>query len=238
MKPWIGAQIVLLLMWSQHAAADDACPKTAYSSNYQKNLPIVDADGLIKSITPLLAGGQISCQVGINHKNPSTNERLRIETGSYEGIKYSFYHSDGSGTIQGDKNSTLDTIKDLHLTNWSIKCVKDGMDDTHWCSLRKHNISIGIWKNGSHFISVGNDHFPSSDITLRIDKNQPVTAVAESGFTEKQADLLISQMKVGESALSRYQEWPYRANKDKKVELYGFSEAWKILNVIYSTAQQ
>ncbi|WP_052906163.1 hypothetical protein [Pseudomonas fluorescens] len=232
------AKILFFMMLGQHASADVVCPKTEYDSGYQKKLPIVDVDELIKRNVPLFDGGQIKCGVGMNYKNLSTNERLRTETGVYKGIKYRIYYSDGSGTIQGDKKSTLDTIKDLHVTNWSTRCKKDGMDDTHWCAISKDSVSIGIWKNGSHFISVGNDHFPSSNITLRVDQNAPISATAESGYTDKQVEMLIAQLKSGKSVLSRYQEWPYETNKDKAIDLFGFSEAWEMLNVIYNAPNQ
>lgn len=73
---------------------------------------------------------------------------MRIETGTYEGVKYRIYFSDGSGTIQGLPTNTLDYVGDKYGTNWSTQCRFDEMD-THWCSLNREDLQIGILKDGT-----------------------------------------------------------------------------------------
>ena len=227
--------IVTGLMFSAISFADSDCPNTSYDSGYKKQLPVVGRDELIKTSTPLFANGKITCVIGLNYRKMSENEKLRIETGSFKDIKYRIYYTDGSGSVQGDKNSTLDTIKDLHVTNWSTGCKVDGMEDKHWCYIQKKDLMVGIWKDGKSFISIGSEHFPNSNIAIRIDQQTPNSASAESGFNRKQTTQIIEQLKSGSKALTRYQEWPYEQNKDQTIDLYGFAEAWEIINTVYRT---
>ena len=230
----IGIAIVSMA-FSAVTYAEADCPNTKYDSDYKKNLPTVMRDELIKTNTPLFANGKITCLIGLNFRKMSENEKLRIETGSFKNIKYMFYYSDGSGEIQGDKNSTLDTIKDLSLTNWGTGCKVDGMADTHWCYITKKDFMVGVRKNGTPFIVIGRDHFPKSNIAIRIDQQTPISANAEDGFTSAQVSQIIEQLKSGGKALTRYQEWPYEKNKDYAMDLYGFAEAWEIINTVSST---
>ena len=109
------------------------------------------------------------------------------------------------------------------------------MDDTHWCGLEKGHVLIGIWKDRTPFVRVGHKHYPNSKIAVRIDKNSPISAPEDKGFTNSQSIAIIEQLKEGKSLLTRYQEWPYERNKDKSIEIFGFNQAWEILQNIYDT---
>lgn len=102
--------------------------------------------------------------------------------------------------------------------------------------MQKGNIHIGIWKDGSSYIQIGSNNYPGTDILVRVDKNEPIKAKADPGYTTSQSDSLITQFKTGNTALSRYIEWPYETNKDLSIDLYGFNQAWEILNIIYKSA--
>ena len=135
----------------------------------------------------------------------------------------------------GISTNTLDYVGDTYGTNWSTQCKLDEMDDTHWCSLDREDLRIGIWKDGTPFVTVGNSHYPSSNIAVRVDKNKSITAPESTGFTKDQSIEIISQLKKGQSVLSRYQEWPYQSNKDKSLDLFGFPQAWAILQKIHES---
>lgn len=224
---------VYFSVFCQGAFAGDECPKTEYGKSYRGNNPTVNSIEIIKRNSPIFEDGEIKCNIDMDYRKPNTNVRSRTETGTYKNIKYRFYYTDGSGTIQGDENSTLDTIKDLHIKNWSTSCKKDAMDDKHWCTLTKEDVTFGIWKNGTYFINVGHSHYPRSKVTLRVDKNQPISISSDGEFSKKQIESLLSQIKNGQDIISRYQEWPYESNIDKTTSLYGFNAAWEILNAIY-----
>lgn len=162
---------------------------------------------------------------------------MRIEEGIYKGVKYRIYYSDGSGSVQGLPANTLDYVGDNIGTNWSIQCKLDKMDDTHWCSLDRGDLRVGIWKDGTPFVSVGSSHYPNSMIAVRVDKNKPISASEKTGFTKAQSAEIIEQLKKGSSILTRYQEWPYQRNKDTSIDLFGFPQAWEILQKIYSSVK-
>jgi hypothetical protein len=212
------------------------CADTKFDNGYKSGVAIVDEDELIKVNNTLFKNGTIICNVSFDYKTLKNNKRMRIETGTYDGIKYRIYFSDGSGTIQGLSTNTLDNISDKYETNWSTRCKRDEMDDKHWCSLGREDLRIGIWKDGTPFVSIGSSHYPDSDIAIRVDKNKPITASEKIGFTNAQSLEIIDQLKKGNSVLTRYQEWPYQSNKDTSLELFGFPQAWEILQKIYESA--
>jgi len=220
----------------QPVSAEIVCPSTEYGAGYQRNLSIVDSNELITAQGPLLPGGKVVCKVSLNSQTLRNNSRARTEEGVYKGIKYRIYYSDGSGSVQGLPSNTLDYIHDEHRTNWSTGCKKDEMDDTRWCSLHKGDLQVLIWKDGSHSVGVGSNHYPGSSITVRIDKGRPISAAEETGFSKQQSESILGHLKKGVSVLTRYQEWPYISDKDKIIELFGFNEAWEILGIVYKAA--
>lgn len=235
MKRVIAASFVLAVVLAQTSHAEMVCPETEYDKEYKNNLPTLDEEEIIQINSPLFQGGKIKCDVSFSYKTLKNNKRMRIETGTLEGVKYRIYFSDGSGTVQGLPTNTLDYVGDKHGTNWSTQCKLDEMDDTHWCSLHRENLQIGIWKDGTPFVSVGSSHYPNSNIAVRVDKNKPITASEKTGFTKAQSLEVIGQLKKGHSVLTRYQEWPYQSNKDTSMELFGFPQAWEILQKLHES---
>ena len=237
MKWFMGTFFVFATVCSQASYAGMVCADTKFDKGYKSNLAIIDEDELIKGNNALFQSGTITCNVSFDYKALKNNKRMRTETGSHDGIKYRIYFSDGSGTVQGLPTNTLDYVGDQHGTNWSTRCKRDEMDDTHWCALDRGDLRIGIWKDGTPFVSIGNSHYPNSDIAIRVDKNKPITASEKIGFTSAQSLETIDQLKKGNSVLTRYQEWPYQSNKDKSLELFGFPQAWEILQKIHESAK-
>lgn len=213
------------------------CSEIEYDRGYNSNLPTLNGEEIIQVNSPLFQGGKIKCDVSFSYKTLKNNERKRIETGILEGVKYRIHFSDGSGTVQGLPTSTLDYDRDKYGTNWSMSCKLDKMDDTHWCSLDREDLRVGIWKDGTPFVSVGNSHYPGSNIVVRVDKNEPITASEKTGFTKTQSLEIIGQLKKGSSVLTRYQKWPYQSNKDKSTELFGFLQVWAILQKLHESVE-
>jgi len=197
-----------------------------------REVATVRPEALARSV-PLVKGGKIVCEVDSSFRRPVTFEILRVETGSYQGALYRVFYTDGSGTVQGDPASTLDYRSDMGRKNWNMQCKSDQMDDTHWCSLSKDDLTVGIWKDGSTFISVGSSHYPRTLVTVRVDRQKPVSANEQTSFSSAQAKAIFNQLKAGKSVVTRYQEWPYQSNIDKTTDLYGFTEAWGLLNLVY-----
>ncbi|MCJ7662980.1 MAG: hypothetical protein MUO24_01930 [Desulfobacterales bacterium] len=234
-KRYIIAWLLPFLLWVQASRAEIVCPEIEYDESYKSNLPTVDEEEIIQSDRALFPNGILKCQVSFSYKTLKNNKRMRIEEGTYDGVRYRIFFSDGSGSIQGLPTNTLYYVKDKYGTNWSTQCKLDEMDDTHWCSLNKGDLRVGIWKDGTLFVSVGSSHYPNSKIAVRVDKNKPISASEKSGFTKAQSEAIIEELMKGNSVLTRYQEWPYQSNKDKSVDLFGFPQAWEILQKIYKS---
>ena len=237
MKWFIGVSFAFSIVFTHTSHAEILCPSTEYDRGYKKNLPTIDEEEAIQTNSALINGGNITCNVSFDYEKLKNNKRMRIETGTYEGDKYRIYFSDGSGTIQGLPTNTLDYVGDKYGTNWSTQCRFDEMDDTHWCSLNREDLQIGILKDGTPFVSVGGSHYPNSNIAVRVDKNKPVTASEKNGFTKDQSAKIIQQMKVGSTIVTRYQKWPYQTNIDTSMQLFGFQQAWAILQKIHESAK-
>ncbi|MFH0728777.1 MAG: hypothetical protein V2B19_20885 [Pseudomonadota bacterium] len=186
---------------------------------------------IIKVNNALFPNGKVKNEVSFS------SNKGRIEEGIYEGVKYRIFYSDGSGSVQGLPMNTLDYVRDKYGTNWSIQCKLDDMDDTHWCSLDREDMRVGIWKDGTPFVSIGSSHYPNSKIAVRVDKNKPISTSEKSGFTNAQSAEIIRQLKKGSTVLTRFQEWPYQIDKDKSIDLYGFPQAWVILQKIHNSVK-
>lgn len=236
MKRIIAASFLFLLFGVHTSQAGMVCPETEYEEGYKSNLPTVDGKDIFQINSSLFPNGRVKCHITsyVTFKN---NTRYRIEEGTYEGVKYRIFYTDGSGSVQGLPTNTLDYVGDTSGTNWSTQCRLDEMDDTHWCSIAKGDLLVGIWKDGTPFVTVGSSHYPYSNIVVRVDKNKPISASEKDGFTKAQSVEIIEQLKKGGSVLTRYQEWPYQSNKDKSIELFGFPQAWAILQKMHKSVK-
>ncbi|MGP9572794.1 hypothetical protein ACT3RL_17995 [Halomonas sp. AOP5-CZ2-32] len=210
------------------------CDEVTIIGRPMAQVSVLDEEVLARN-EPLLDDGKISCKLS---QNLVTNkyELWRSESGIYEGLRYRIQYRDGSGTFQGDYESTLGTQDILRrVQNWSVRCRVDRIDDTRRCFLNKEGLTVGIWKDATPYISIGSSHYPGSSITVRADKNQPVVASERSGFSPAQSQNILNQLKVSSSLITRYQEWPYESNVDKSIDLYGFNEAWDFLQIVYNS---
>lgn len=210
------------------------CDEVSIIGRPMPQVAILDEE-LLERNEPLIDGGKISCKIS---QNLATNkyELWRSESGTYEGLRYRIQYRDGSGTFQGDNESTLGTQDILQrVQNWSVRCRVDRIDDTRRCFINKEGLTVGIWKDSTPYISIGSSHYPGSSITVRVDKNQPVVASERSGFSPAQSQDVLNQLKISSSLITRYQEWPYESNVDKNIDLYGFNEAWDFLKIVYNS---
>ncbi|HDS1796977.1 MULTISPECIES: hypothetical protein [Pseudomonas] len=235
-KSWFLAVLPAALLLSPLAEAA-RCSSTVHESGYKKSAPTIDAPEFLVADGPLIPGGKVTCHVSYDLMSGNHNVMHRIETGVLDGIKYRFYYSDGSGLVQGLAENVLDVLKDKYSENWSLRCRKDEMNDTHYCSMTREALTIGAFGATSRFVSVGSEYFPGSSIAIRVDKQEPITAPANPGFTNSQETALIAAMSTGTSALTRYVQWPYEANKDKKISLFGFKSALAIIDTLNKQLQ-
>jgi hypothetical protein len=229
--------MLVCIDFSTVALAEIKCSETIRDGGYRADLPTINKKEFIELDGPLFDSGDVKCHITVAFRTGKNNERTRSETGIYGKTKYRIYYSDGSGTIQGLPENNIDILHDKYGTNWSTSCHKDEMDDTYWCMLNKGNLHVGIEKSGDFFVQVGNQHYPGSISTIRVDKNSPIESGEKSSFNKTQTEQIIEALLKGQFVLTRYQKWPYQNNLDEKLELFGFAEAWHILNQIYKAGE-
>ena len=222
---------LLLLILSPSAVAEMHCPETEYGKDYQKKAETIDKPLFIHGNTPVVEDSRMYCQVRYYYTERK-NHRSRREDGEFQGYKYRIFHTDGSGTLQGLPDNNL-SVKDKYKTNWSFRCKRDEFDDTHWCQVSREGLSVTIWKDGSVLVNVGAKHYPGTNVSVRIDDSPPYSATEKVGFNTGTSNQILDELLSGDSVMTRYQKWPYKRYIDQRVPLFGFTEAWALLNRIY-----
>lgn len=137
-----------------------------------------------------------------------------------------------------DNNQTIKSreqavdLQDISLKPiWFINCKRNVFDDSKICYLKGNDLWIFLI-NGKYSVVVGSDHYPKTRAGLRIDNNKPVYGY-EGDFSN--STVLINQFKKGKFAYTRYQEWPYLYQIDKKTDLEGFNEKFNEMLKRYKT---
>lgn len=222
--------ITLILMTKAYAGT--TCDQIDYESENAKISDYTRSKEAISINGTLFPDAKILCTIGVDLKNPSQYILQRVEVGTINGSKYRIYYTDGSGEIQGKNTSTLDSLKDEIDSNWSVACKIDEINDQHYCSISRGGLSLGIMNNKTFYALIGHENYPQSSISIRIDKNKPLSANESSGFSKKQTKEIIQQLQSGNSFITRYEQWPYEADIDTKSDLYKFSNVWAILNKV------
>ncbi|HCU74492.1 MAG TPA: hypothetical protein DGS69_02350 [Acinetobacter baumannii] len=130
-----------------------------------------------------------------------------------------FLKTDGEAQYKYSKE-----IDAILYPKWSYSCKKDRFDNSKSCYL--HNNDIGILLlNGSYLVSVGREHYPNSKASIKIDDNATITAL--NGMFNKTSSAIITQLKKGKIAYTRYYEWPYQYKTiDNESKLEGFSNTF------------
>lgn len=149
-----------------------------------------------------------------------------VEDGSINGVSYSFYYSDGSGSFSGLPNGDLS-----RESNWSTSCKKDSMNDKKSCFLYKKGLWVWLYQGEGVKVSIGGDHYPGTSATIRIDSKPSIKSPSsnEGVFTSSQSKQIIRQLIEGNSVSTRYVNWPYHTSADESFELSGFNETYKYI---------
>lgn len=182
---------------------------------------------LIVSNEPFSANGKVE---DVSTAFASHKEVTKKESGEVNGVVYSFYYTDGSGTFAG-KQGNKGTYEDPRNTNWEVRCEKDAVTDRKHCSMKMKDLWIFVYPKGAVTVSIGHDHYPGSSVTIRIDREKPLTVAARSDgdFNSQTSRRLVQQLSKASLVTTRYMEWPYRHWQDETWELFGFNEALSYL---------
>lgn len=118
--------------------------------------------------------------------------------------------------------------------SWQVSCSKDHITDVKTCYLKK--FELGVLKSSK----LGTMLTVSSEVKnlnlrefnyIRIDKNQPHKT--KGVFLGQAALNIINQMKNGELAYTRFNEWNGK-QYEETISLWGFSVAYDVMGKVYS----
>jgi len=180
---------------------------------------------LIRSAEAFSSAGVVSLSETELHTKTEVN---KVESGQLNGVSYHFYYTDGSGRFAGTKGNTLDIMEPTR-GNWSVRCNKDTMDDSVDCSARLGSLAVLVKKGGGHYVFVGSDHYPGTDVAIRLGDSKPLIAAGEIQFGAARSEEILLGLKNGMKVSTRYQEWPNKYFTDEAFELYGFEEVYAYL---------
>lgn len=107
--------------------------------------------------------------------------------------------------------------------NWTVSCRRDKMTSARSCLVYKDDLYVGVYGNGRLTFSVGDEHFPGSQSSIRIGARRFDTSQRDGYFPN--AAQLVQLMKNGTPVVTRYMKWPYREWNDKEFVSYGFDTA-------------
>lgn len=158
-------------------------------------------------------------------------ELHKTERGVLNGVHYHFYYTDGSGTFAGTRGNVA-ALLEPYQSNWSIGCKKDPITDQRSCHMHMKDLWIYVVDKRRPIVSIGNDHFPGSVTTIRIDADSPISVSAKSdgNFPPEVSDRIISRLRRAKTITTRFMKWPYRSWVDESWDVYGFSEALAYVN--------
>ncbi len=146
----------------------------------------------------------------------------KTERGIINGVAYRFFYSDGSGSFEGGRANGVSY--DAVNPNWKTYCFVDPISDAKACKMSINNLGIVVSQDGRENVLIGSDHFPGSEIVVRIDGETPIRAAAKFGFGAGTAKRIIERLKTAKKVATRYQEWPNSYVTDRIWELYGYRE--------------
>ena len=149
-----------------------------------------------------------------------------VAVGALNGVTY-FYRSSPSGLFATEPSADWQQMSGRN--SWRVECARDAMDDSVVCRLTREDLVLVFADPGGVVVLVGRSHYPGSAVALRIDQEVRLRTAAP-GFLGLQASEIVDQLLVAGSVTTRYQEWPYRSNVDKTIQLYGFKEALSFLH--------
>ena len=144
--------------------------------------------------------------------------------GTLNGVAY-FYGENACAVFSATPDNNWRNLKGPG--NWWIRCGKDAMEDFAYCDMTREDLAVSLYDDGRVFVIIGVNNYPGSKIAIRIDKGKPISG--EAGFVGNEARKIIEKLKAGKTVTTRYQEWPYRVNIDKTMNLYGLREALEFL---------
>ena len=138
-----------------------------------------------------------------------------------------------SGVVAGAQGAMPDRWS--HGANWDISCSRDKMTSVRSCLINKGDLYFFVKPGGKVSVSVGVDHFPSSQTSIKIGARRFNTMQRDGNFAN--GSQLIGQMRNGTPVVTRYMKWPYRTWVDDEFTAYGVSTAMHVARWIIAKGE-
>lgn len=155
-----------------------------------------------------------------------------LELGSLNGVWFRL--SEDSATVAGAKDrSPSSWTDDVH---WSVGCSRDKMSSQRSCMIKKGDLYVFVYQGGRLSVSVGYEHFPGSQTSLKIGARRFDTRDKDGDFSNSAQ--LVNLMSDGAPVVTRYMKWPYQHYVDDEFVAYGLTTSvavakWLIKNGDY-----
>lgn len=199
------------------SAAVNASPIGAQSLSLQE--PRFADDARLLTGTDLSSPDVLRALARVPGLKPDT-----VVVGSVNGVTF-LYRSNGFGLLA--TSSDMDWQKMSRQNSWGVECTKDAIEDYVSCRLTRDDLLVVLFDDRRLRVIVGKDHYPDSEVAVRIDEGLPFRG--EIGFRGDTATAIVEGLENGTMVVTRYQEWPYRTNVDRRLTLFGFREALQFL---------
>lgn len=138
-----------------------------------------------------------------------------------------------SGVVAGTQGAMPDRWS--HGANWDISCSRDKMTSVRSCLINKGDLYFFVRSGGKVSVSVGVDHFPSSQTSIKIGSRR-FNTMQRDGYFENGSQL-IAQMRNGTPIVTRYMKWPYRTWVDEEFTAFGVNTAMHVARWIIAKGE-
>lgn len=188
----------------------------------------VSGQALATEAGRLIPAEEVFTEGALKKKDKTFDKTHLLEVGERDGIKYRFYHSDGSGAFAGDKDNDIGLLVSFEK-NWSLECKKDVMTDEPSCAARLGRLAIFQGRGEEPVFFVMGEKYPGSQVSIRVDSGPVFSASGDSSFSVTQTQEIIASIQQGSRIAVRYVDWPYKKNVDSVRDVYGTQQVLEYL---------
>lgn len=107
--------------------------------------------------------------------------------------------------------------------HWDLSCSRDKMTSARSCLVKQGDLYVFVKADGKVLVSVGDEHFPGSQTSIKIGAKRFDTTERDGFFTT--GNQIVSLMRNGTPVVTRYMKWPYRSWIDTEFTAYGLDTA-------------